>query len=88
MIDWWKKDTDYTEGIVKLINQLDLPFFVTHTSSSAYAQGFCWISTEYIYMRKPNHAVSPIFPTSAEALVDLYEKIGKEYVYLSNNSPF
>jgi len=83
MMDWWKKDIDYTEGIVKLINQLDLPFFVTH-SSSAYAQGFCWVSAEHIYMKKPNYAISPIFPTAKEALVDLYQKIGKELIYRLN----
>jgi hypothetical protein len=80
MIDWWKKDIDYTEGIVKSVNELNLPFFITHTSSSAYAQGFCWVSAEHIY-KKPNHAVSPIFPTAKEALVDLYRKIGEELLY-------
>ena len=79
-MDWWKKDTDYTEGIVKMVNELNLPFFVTHTSSSAYAQGFCWVSAEHIYMKRPNYAVSPIFPTAREALVDLYRKTGEELV--------
>lgn len=88
MIKWWEKDTDYTQGIVGQINNLNLPFFVTYTSSSAYAQGFCWVSREHIYMKKPNYAVSPIFPTAREAFVDLYRKIGEEFVYLHNYSPF
>lgn len=79
-MNWWEKDIDYTEGIVKLINQLDLPFFVTYTSNSAYAQGFCWVSAEHIYMKTPNYAVSPIFPTAKEAFIDLYQKIGEELV--------
>jgi len=80
MIDWWKKDIDYTEGIVKSINECELPFFVTHTGNLAHVQGFCWVSAEHIYMKRPNYAVSPIFPTAREALVDLYLKIGEELI--------
>lgn len=87
-MNWWEKDIDYTEGIVKLINQLDLPFFVTYTSNSVYARGFCWVSAEHIYTKKPNYAVSPIFPTAKEALVDLYKKIGEELVDKLNSSPY
>jgi hypothetical protein len=82
-MDWWKKDIDYTKGIVKMVNELNLPFFITYTSSSAYAQGFCWVSAEHIYMKKANYAVSPIFPTAREALVDLYRKIGEELLTFS-----
>jgi hypothetical protein len=81
MINWWERDTDYTQGIVKLINDLNLPFFVTYTSSSADTQGFCWVSAEHIYIKKPNYAVSPIFPTATAALVDLYRKIGEDLLY-------
>ncbi len=88
IVNWWEKDSDYTKGIVKLVNQLNLPFFVTHTSSSAYAQGFCWVSVEHIYMKKPNYAVSRIFPTSRDALLNLFEKIGKDLVYYMNFSAF
>jgi len=81
MENWWEKDIDYTAGIVKKVNNLNLPFFITHTSSSAYAQGFCWVSAEHVYMRIPNYAVSPIFPTAREAFVDLYRKIAEELCY-------
>jgi hypothetical protein len=80
MINWWEEDIDYTQGIVKQINNLNLPFFVTHTTTSVYPQGFCWVSAEHLYMRKPNYAVSPVFPTAREALVDLYRKIGEDLV--------
>jgi hypothetical protein len=76
-MDWWKKDSDYTEGIVKMVNELNLPFFITYTSSSAYTQGFCWVSAKHLYMKRQNYAVSPIFPTAKEALVDLFREIGE-----------